>query len=214
MTPRKKSPAAAGPAKTPGYCALPERMPAIPLEKLTDAQKKAVAAISATPRGGIRGPFWPMLRSPEFMNRAQTVGEYLRFLCPLDKRIGELAALMGARAWTQQYEWNAHYPQAIAAGLKRSIADAIGECRRPVGMAEDEEIVYEFISELLANKSVSDPTYARAAAKFGEKGIIDLIGIVGYYSLLAMIMNVARTAIPDGKPLPLAPMPDQIRSGM
>lgn len=209
-----ETPSAASSASTSmRYSVLPDRMPAILPEKMTDPQKKAVAEISAGPRGSVRGPFWPMLRSPEFMNRAQKVGEYLRFVCPLDKRIGEMAALMGARAWTQQYEWNAHYPQAIAAGLKRSIADAIAEGRRPAGMAEDEEIVYDFLSELLANKSVSDPTYARTAAKFGEQGVIDLIAIVGYYTLLAMIMNVARTAIPDGKPLPLGPLPDQIRPG-
>ena len=194
------------------YTVAPDRMPAIAQEQMTDAQKTAAAELAAGPRGSMKGPFWPMVRSPEFMQVAQKVGEYIRWKCPLDKRINEMAALIGARAWTQQYEWGAHYPQAIAAGLKREIADAIAAGRRPTGMAADEEIVYDFVTELLANKSVSDPTYARAAAQFGEAGIIDLLGILGYYTMLAMIMNVSRTSIPKGGPLPLDPVPEQLRS--
>jgi 4-carboxymuconolactone decarboxylase len=198
--------------KEMNYAVVPDRMPAMPQEKMNDAQKKAAAELAAGPRGSMKGPFWPMVRSPEFMQVAQKVGEYIRWKCPLDKRINEMAALIGARAWTQQYEWWAHYPQAIAAGLKREIADAIAEGRRPTGMAADEEILYDFVTELLANKSVSDPTYARATAQFGESGVIDLLGILGYYTMLAMIMNVSRTSIPNGGPLPLDPVPEQLRS--
>jgi 4-carboxymuconolactone decarboxylase len=175
---------------------------------MTEAQRQAVAEIIAGPRKAFIGPFVPMVRSPEFMLRAQAVGEYIRFLTPLDKRINEMAAIMGARLWTQQYEWEAHYRQAIEAGLKPAIADAIAEGRRPMGLAEDEEILYDFLTELFTNKSVSDPTYARAKSKFGEQGVIDILGVVGYYTLLAMIMNVARTPVPEGiKTKLLVPLP-------
>jgi len=188
----------------------PERMPAIPADKMTAAQKQAAAALAAGPRGDVKGPFLALLRSPDFMDRVQRVGEYVRYRCPLDKRINELAAAITARHWTQQFEWWAHARQALEAGLKPAVAEAIAEGRRPAGMAEDEEIVYDFLTELLVNKSVCDATYERALRRFGEQGVIDIIGISGYYGLLAMVMNVARTAVPEGNPLPLAPLPQQI----
>jgi len=189
----------------------PERMPAISADKMTPAQKQAAAALAAGPRGDVKGPFVALLRSPDFMDRVQRVGEYVRYRCPLDKRINELAAAITARHWTQQFEWWAHARQALEAGLKPAIAEAIAEGRRPQDMKEDEEIVYDFLTELLVNKSVCDTTYERAVRKFGEAGVIDLIGISGYYGLLAMVMNVARTAVPEGNPLPLTPLPQQTR---
>ena len=125
-----------------------------------------------------------------------------------------VATMMGARMWTQQYAWNAHYGKAIKAGIKPSTLDAIAEGRRPTEMAKDEEVLYDFVTEVLANKSVSDPTYEKTVAQFGESGVIDILGIVGYYSMLGMIMNVARTAFTDGRPLPLIPTPVQLRSLM
>lgn len=189
----------------------PERMSAIPADKMTVAQKQAAAALAAGPRGDVKGPFVSLLRSPDFMDRVQRVGEYIRFRCPLDKRINEMAAAITARHWTQQFEWWAHARQALEAGLKPAIAAAIAEGRRPAGMAEDEEIVYDFLTELLVNKGVCDTTYERALRKFGDQGVIDIIGISGYYGLLAMVMNVARTAVPEGNPLPLAALPLQTR---
>jgi len=189
----------------------PERMPAIPADKMTAAQKQAAAALAAGPRGDVKGPFVSLLRSPDFMDRVQRVGEYIRFRCPLDKRINEMAAAITARHWTQQFEWWAHARQALEAGLKPAIAEAIAEGRRPAGMAEDEEIVYDFLTELLVNKGVCDTTYERALRKFGDQGVIDIIGISGYYGLLAMVMNVTRTAVPEGNPLPLAALPLQTR---
>lgn len=185
----------------------PERMPRIPPEKMTEAQKKAAAELAAGPRGELRGPFIALLRSPGLMNPVQKVGEYLRFHCPLDRRVTELATLIAARHWTQQYEWQAHYTHAMNAGLKPALADAIGEGRRPAGMNEDEEIAYDLLTEVLHNKSVCDATYARAVAKFGEAGVVDLVGLAGYYSMLAMIMNMARTALPAGKAPMLKPFP-------
>jgi 4-carboxymuconolactone decarboxylase len=189
------------------YEVAPERMPLIADERMTPEQKKAAAELAAGPRGEVKGPFVALLRSPDFMSRVQKVGEYIRFVCPLDKRINEFAAIIAARHWNQQFEWWAHYRQGLEAGLKREIADAVREGRRPTGMAEDEEIVYDLLTEVLVNKGASDATYRRALAKFGEQGVIDVIGVAGYYALLAMVMNVARTAVPEGPPLPLPPLP-------
>ena len=189
------------------YDLASERMPHIPDGRMTPEQKKAAAELAAGPRGEVKGPFVALLRSPDFMGRVQKVGEYIRFVCPLDKRINEFAAIIAARHWNQQFEWWAHYRQALEAGLKREIGDAVREGRRPTGMAEDEEIVYDLLTEVLVNKGASDATYQRAISKFGEKGVIDIIGIAGYYALLAMVMNVARTAVPEGPPLPLPSLP-------
>jgi 4-carboxymuconolactone decarboxylase len=187
-----------------------DRMPPIPADKLTPAQKKSVELLAATPRGtaGVGGPFIPLLRSPELMDRLQAVGEHLRFHNSLPQKLVEMTILITARHWTQQYEWNAHYPLALKAGLKAAIADAVSVGRRPESMAEDEEAIYNFVSELLQNHSVSDPTYARVLMRFGEQGIIDAAGIVGYYSTLGMIMNVARTPAQLGSTAPrLVPFP-------
>lgn len=189
------------------YEVAPERMPLIPDERMTPDQKKAAAELASGPRGEVKGPFVALLRSPDFMSRVQKVGEYIRFVCPLDKRINEFAAIIAARHWNQQFEWWAHYRQALEAGLRKEIGDAVREGRRPTAMAEDEEIVYDLLTEVLVNKGASDATYQRAISKLGEKGVIDIIGIAGYYALLAMVMNVARTAVPEGPPLPLPALP-------
>jgi len=115
--------------------------------------------------------------------------------------------LITAREWSQAYEWNAHQPLAVKGGLNPEIAKAIAEGRRPTGMAEDEEVLYDFVTELLQNHSVSDPTYARAMAKFGEKAVLDTIGLMGHYSLIAMVLNTARTPVPPGGPPRLEPFP-------
>lgn len=185
----------------------PERMPRIPPEKMTEAQRQAVAELAAGPRGELRGPFIALLRSPGLLTPVQKVGEYLRFRCPLEKRVVEFATLIAARYWTQQYEWQAHHPQALEAGLDPAVADAVAAGRRPAGMKEDEEIAYDLLTEVLNHQCASDATYARAVAKFGEAGVVDLVGLAGYYSMLALVMNVARTALPAGKPPPLAPFP-------
>ena len=177
----------------------PERLPGIPPEQWTDAQKKVAAAITAGPRGEVRGPFLALLRSPDLAHTVQQVGEYLRFRSPLDRRIAEMATLMAARHWTQQYEWQSHYKHAMKAGLNPAIAQAIAEGRRPAGMAADEKALHDLLSEVLHNKSVSDTTYARAVKIFGEQAVIELITVAGYYAMLAMILNVARKALPAGQ---------------
>jgi 4-carboxymuconolactone decarboxylase len=183
--------------------AVQDRMPPIPADKMTDAQKKAAAELIAGPRGSLVGPFIPLLRSPEFMSRLQKTGEYLRFNTKLGSNISEFIILITARHWTQQFEWDAHETLAEKAGVKPEIVAAIAEGRRPTGMSVDEEIVHDFCAELFHRQSVSDATYKRAVNRFGEQGVIDITGLCGYYSLLGMVMNVARTPLPPGKAPPL-----------
>lgn len=184
-----------------------ERMPPIPEEKMTEAQKQAVAELVATPRGRLSNAFVPLLRSPEFMTRLQKTGEYLRYNSALPPQLNEFVILITARRWTQQYEWYVHHPLALKAGLRAEIAQAVAEGRRPVGMTDDEEAVFAFCDELFRTQGVSDATYARAIAKFGEQGVIDMLGVAGYYSMLSMILNTTRVPIPDGGEAPLAAFP-------
>ncbi len=200
---------AAAQTATMRYSVLPERMPPIPLEQLNDAQKKVAADLSAS-RGSVRGPYGAMLRSPGLADCMQQVGQYVRFKCGLDKRINRLAGMLTTRHWGNQYEWNGHVPYALKAGMAQPVIDAIAEGRRPAELRADEAAVYDFVSELLANKSVSDTTYARTLELFGERGIVDILGVVGYYATNAMIMNVARTAVPGADPMPLVPLPQQL----
>jgi 4-carboxymuconolactone decarboxylase len=168
-------------------------MPEIPAEKMTEAQKRAVAEFVAGRGSSPVGPFIPLLRSPEVMLRAKAMGDYLRFRSVLPPRLSELAILITARQWTQQFEWSLHSAIAVNAGLDPEIVKAIAEGTRPTEMTDDESIVHDFCVELHNNKSVSDPLYTKALAKFGEQGIVDIVGITGYYTLLSMVMNVART---------------------
>ena len=192
-----------------GAAVAQDRMPPIPKDKMTDAQKKAFEEVTSGPRGagGAEGPFVPLLRSPELMSRLQKTGEYLRFHNTIGPKLTEFIILLTARQWTQQYEYDVHQVNGAKAGIKQEIINAITEGRRPEGMAADEEIAYDFCAELRQNQSVSDATYARTVSKFGEQGVVDMAGLVGYYTTLAMIMNVARSPLPDGKKAPLASFP-------
>ena len=184
-----------------------DRLPPIPASAMTDAQKKAVAEFIAARGADISGPFVAMLRSPEVMTRARAMGDYLRYKSVLPPRLSEFVILITARHWTQQYEWDTHYASALKAGIAVESAKAVAEGRRPEHMAADEELVYDFSIELQRNQSVSDATYARLLAKFGEQGIIDTVGIVGYYTFLGMVLNTARTPVPGGAPPALTPFP-------
>jgi 4-carboxymuconolactone decarboxylase len=184
-----------------------ERLRPIAPEKMTEAQKKAVEEFRAARGTGISGPFAALLHSPEVMNRARAMGDYLRFKSVLPPRLSEFAILITARHWTQNYEWDAHHRLALEGGLPAETAQAVAEGRRPDRLNEDETALYEFCTELHHNKSVSDATYARAVARFGEQGVVDLIGISGYYTLLAMVLNTARTPLPAGRTPALAPFP-------
>ena len=184
-----------------------DRMPPIPADKMTEAQKKAAAEFAAARNSAPTGPFGVLLRVPELMDLGFRWRQHVQSRSALDQRLTEFVILMTARHWTQQYEWNAHHPAAIKAGLKPEIVAAVAEGRRPEQMAEDETILYDLCMELQRHHSVSDATYARALATFGEAGIVETASIAGYYTLLAMVMNTARTPLPAGAKPPLAAFP-------
>jgi 4-carboxymuconolactone decarboxylase len=184
-----------------------DRMPPIAADRLSDEQRKAIDEFRAARSAEITGPFVALLRSPEVLSRARAMGDYVRYRSSLPPRLSEFVILITARGWTQNYEWNAHRPLAERAGVSPAVITAIAEGRRPAGMTEDEDILYTFCDELLRSRSVTDPTYARAVARFGERGVIDTIGIVGYYTMIAMVLNTARTPLPPGAAPALKPLP-------
>ena len=179
-----------------------ERMPEMTLDQMTPAQRSIAEAIIHGPRGRMRGPFNAWLRSPELADRLQKVGEYVRFNTSLDKRVNEMAILMTAQAWGAQYEWYAHAPLALKAGLDPSVIAAIGAGRKPEKMKDDEAIVWEFITQLRRDHHVEDAIYARALEKFGEQGIVDLIAVNGYYDVVSMTLNVAQVKAPAEAEMP------------
>jgi len=175
------------------------RMPPVPEGDYTQAQKDSLADFKATRGVGFTGPWHVFIRSPELLTHAQRMGEYLRYRCPVSGRLSELAILIVAREWTQDYEFGTHRKHALKAGVSEATIAAIREGRRPDALEPDEQIVWDFATELLRARRVSDTTYARALERLGEQGCVDLAGICGYYSLLAMTMNVARVPPPDGE---------------
>ncbi len=172
---------------------------------MSEAQLKAVREVASGPRGQLNpdGPSALLLRSPDLMSRTQKVGEYLRFNSSLPRRLNEFAILITARQWNAQLEWFVHQPLAVKAGVAPTVTADLAQGRHPAGMAEDEEIVYQFCKEVHETKTVSDSVFKAAVDKFGERGVIDLIGLTGYYTMLAMVLNVARQPLPDGAPPPL-----------
>ena len=194
-----------------------DRFPILKPDQLTIDQKKLVETLMAGPRGGdtgpeavnrmlARGPFNAWLRSPDLGDRLQKVGEYIRYNTSLPLRLNEFAILIAAREWTSQYEWYAHHPLAMKAGLDPKISADLALGRRPANMKEDEAAVYEFCIQLHRNKKVDDTAYRRAVALFGEKGVMDLIGVTGYYTLVSMTISVAEVSVPPGAQNPLKPL--------
>ena len=185
--------------------AQPPRLKPLPESEMSEAQLKAAREFASGPRGRVNpnGPNFALLRSPQLMERTQKVGEYLRFNSSIPTRLNEFAILITARQWNAQMEWFAHHPLAIKAGLSPEVAADLAQGRRPAGMKDDEAAVYQFCKEIHDNKEVSDATYKAVVEKFGERGVMDLIGLTGYYTMLAMVLNVTRMALPDGALPPL-----------
>jgi 4-carboxymuconolactone decarboxylase len=180
-----------------------DRLPPLQLEQMNEAQRKAAEELIAGPRKGVKGPFIPLLRSPELLARMQKVGEYLRFQSALSPRINEFVTLIVSREWTQEFEWFVHLPLAAKAGTSAETLSALADGQRPSSMSDDETIAYDFTTELIARHGVCDATYARALATFGEQGVMDLVGLIGYFTAIAMVLNVAHTPpeAPTGRPL-------------
>ena len=170
---------------------------------MSSEQREAYRAIVSGPRGGARGPFNALLRSPELADAAQKVGAYIRFRTSLPQKLNELAILVTARYWTAQFEWYAHAELAEKAGLAVDVISELSRGERPKKLSKEETAVYTFAKELHEKKEVSDATYDAVKGLFGEKGVVDLIGACGYYTLVSMILNVERHPLPDGLPDPL-----------
>jgi 4-carboxymuconolactone decarboxylase len=175
-----------------------ERLPTIPPAQYTAEQKQAAAEFEAARKVAVFGPFEPLMYSPQVMSQARAMGDYLRYKSAIGNTLSELVILITAREWTQDYEWSVHYPIALKAGIRQQIADAIAAGGRPLAMSPDEEIVFDYTSELLRNKQVSDAAFERAKLRFGTKGVVDMTGIVGYYTFLAMQLNAAQYPAPMG----------------
>lgn len=183
-----------------------DRMPPLAADALTEQQAQALANFMAA-RGEPTGPWIALLRSPELMTRTRGLSDYLRFESVLPGWLREFVILMTARQWGQSYEWHVHYPLAIEEGLSPAIARAIAEGRRPEGMVDEEEILYELCLELQRNHSVSDATYEKAVARFTEQGVIEAVSLMGYYTMISMILNTSRAPLPAGATPALAPFP-------
>jgi 4-carboxymuconolactone decarboxylase len=180
-----------------------ERFKPLELDEMTPEMRQAAEQIIAGPRKGMRGPFKAMLRSPRLADQLQRVGAVVRFENSLPDRLKELAIIVTARHWTAQFEWWAHRRLALEAGLDPAICDAVAAGRRPAKLAEDEAAVYDFASSLLAAGQVSDAQFKAVADRFGERGVIDLVGTIGYYCTVALILNVDRYPLPpEATPLP------------
>jgi 4-carboxymuconolactone decarboxylase len=184
-----------------------DRMPPLERAAMTEVQRKVADELAAGPRGGVKGPFIPLLRSPELMDRLQKVGEYLRFQSSLEPRVSEFVMCIVSRQWTQQFEWAVHAPLARKAGVDGATIEALAAGARPEKMAKDETVAYDFCAELERNHGVSEATYRRAVEQFGERGLMDLIGLIGYFSTVSMVMNIAHTPPPKADVTPLEPLP-------
>src|SRR4051794_15981780 len=190
----------AGPLLGTAIALAEPRLPTIPPDQYSPEQKKAAEDFQVARKVPVFGPFEPMMHSPEVMSMARSMGDYLRYHSAIGNTLSELVILVTAREWSQDYEWSVHQPIALKAGIASEIAEAVADGRRPTSMNPDEELVYEFTTELLKNKRVSDATFGRAEQRFGKKGVVDMAGIAGYYTFLAMQLNMARYEAAEGKP--------------
>ena len=184
-----------------------DRFKPLSYDEMTPAQKTMLEHLLAGPRAGANGPFNVLLRSPEIGDLGQEFGASTRFKSSLPQKLYELAILVTARHWTSQYEWQAHHRSALQAGLSPAIADAIAQGRRPAAMQKDEEAVYNFVSELLNTKQVSDAAFAAAKNAFGERGVVDIIArdrLV--HNVVSMLLNVDRYPVLDGTQPELKPL--------
>lgn len=178
------------------------RLDPLDRDAMTPEQRRVADAISSGPRGGMRGPFEAWLRSPVLAERAQLLGAYCRFESSLAATHRELAILITGRFWSAQFEFWAHSRLAGEAGLDPSVVEAIRVGRAPVGLDESHQAVYDLVTEYLSSRRVSDRNYARAVAAFGESGLVDLIGVVGYYGLVSMTLNTFEVPVPEGEERP------------
>jgi 4-carboxymuconolactone decarboxylase len=203
---KKKTAAAKKPAKK-STKQLPPRVAVLAEDALTPPQRALLDSIRSGPRGGginIRGPFAVFLHAPEFGELAQKLGGYCRYQTAVPPRLSEFAILVTAKLWRAQYEWFAHVPQAERAGVKPATIRDLHQGRVPKSAPKDERAIYDFVQELYKTRRVSDRNFKRVSAILGEAATVEFVGILGYYVLISMILNVFRMPIPEGEPLPFA----------
>jgi 4-carboxymuconolactone decarboxylase len=180
-----------------------DRFKPLTSDQLTPEQKTLTDHLLSGERGTLQGPFNVYLRSPEMGDLAQKFGAYLRFHSSVPRKLNEFAIIITARYWNAQYEWYAHHRYALEAGIAPAVADAVAAGKRPASMQADEEAVYNFCTELLSTKQVSDKTFDAAKKLLGERGVVDLIAVMGYYHFVSMVLNVDRYPLPEGVKPPL-----------
>jgi len=180
------------------------RLPAIAEHQMNLAQRTLVDSIRSGPRGVFKasGPFAVYLHAPAFGELAQKLGGHVRFNTSIPPRLSEFAILVVAHFWQAQYEWVAHEPIASKQGVKPETIRDLRAGREPKKAAKDERALYDFIKELFKTKRVSNRNYARVTAILGNEGTVELVGLVGYYSTVAMTLNVFRMPVPEGTPAP------------
>jgi len=176
-----------------------ERFKPLTAEQMTPAQKQMSDSIQSGPRGaGLRGPFKALMRSPELGELVQRVGAHIRFKSSIPPALNELAILLAGRKWNAQVEFWAHREMGLKAGMRPEVADAIAAGERPDPITPDEAVVHDFCHELLHTTHVSDARFKAVVDRFGEQGVVDLVGALGYYSLVSMALNVDRVQLPEG----------------
>jgi len=175
------------------------RIPAVAEDAMTTAQAAVAHALASGPRGSVRGPFAVLLNSPGVFGPAQALGAYLRFDNTMPANLRELAILVTARHWRQDYEWTVHSRIALEAGVNAQAMEAIAAGQQPAGLSDAETVVFTFCRQLHTSTTVDDAVYASAEQLLGSAGVIDLCAICGYYTMLAMVMNVARNPLPEGQ---------------
>jgi 4-carboxymuconolactone decarboxylase len=184
-----------------------ERLPMPGPEEMRPEQRAAAQSLIDGPRKGVYGPFLPLLRSPQLLDRVARLGEYLRFDSVLEPRIRELVTCAAARHVTNQFEWLMHAPLALNAGVSESTLEALRDGARPKGLPVDEEVALDFTAELLNRHGTSEATYVAAVARFGEQGVVELATLVGYFVMVCWLMNVAHTPAQANPAAPLRAFP-------
>jgi 4-carboxymuconolactone decarboxylase len=193
-------------SKSPDLHLRGDRFKPLTYDQLTPAQKILADNVLAGDRGSLNGPYNVFLRSPEMGDLAQKFGDYTRFHSSVPRKLNEFAILITARYWSSQYEWYAHHAYARQFGLSEGIIASLADGKRPAGMQADEEAVYNFCTEMLNTRQVSDATFHAVKSKLGEQQVVDLVAVMGYYGLVSMTLNVDRYPLPDGVKPELKPL--------
>jgi 4-carboxymuconolactone decarboxylase len=177
------------------------RLPSLKTEEMNERQRELAARIAGK-RGQVRGPFLVWLQSPELCDRVEALGAYVRFDCSLSEKLREFSILITARFWDAQHSWNAHFDKAVAAGMSADTLHAIAKHRMPEFKSDDERIFYKFCMEVLEQHFVSDETFVEAQKQFGNQGLVDAIGCLGNFSMLAMCLNTFQIDLDPNRPPP------------